>query len=160
MNKKIIIGLVIGFGLLTVLVLASLNPPKSEAITGNQGQSQSQESASRERSAEKIEVVHFHGTQQCVSCITVGKFALETIKNKFPNEYASGKIIFRDINGELPENAALVMKFQARGSSLFVNAIVGGKDNIEEDTTVWRLISDENQYVSYFQNKLKNLLGK
>jgi len=111
-------------------------------------------------SAEKIEVVHFHATQQCWSCITVGEYALKTIKEKFPEEYKNGTIVFRDINGELPENKDIVIKYQARGSSLFVNAITGGKDNIEEDTTVWRLVSNESQFISYFQNKLNKLLGK
>ena len=111
-------------------------------------------------SAEKIEVVHFHATQQCWSCITVGEYALKTIKEKFPEEYTSGSIVFRDINGELPENKDMVVKYQARGSALFVNAITAGKDNIEEDVTVWRLVSNENQFISYFQDKLNKLLGK
>ena len=110
--------------------------------------------------ADKIEVVHFHATQQCVSCITVGKYALQTIKDKFPKEYASGKIVFKEINGELPENQAIVNKYQARGSSLFVNAIRGDKDDIAEDTTVWRLINSESQFISYFENKINSLLGK
>jgi len=110
--------------------------------------------------AEKIEVVHFHGTHQCWSCITVGEYALKTIKEKFPEEFASGKIVYKDINGELKENQEIVVKYQARGSSLFVNAIRGEKDNIAEDTTVWRLVNNESQFVSYFENKLNTLLGK
>ena len=110
--------------------------------------------------ADRIEVVHFHATEQCASCIAVGELSLKTIKEKFPEEYASGKITYLDINGELPENQAIVMKYQARGSSLFVNAIRGGRDDISEDVTVWRLINDENQFVSYFENKLNTLLGK
>ena len=110
--------------------------------------------------ADKIEVIHFHGTEQCVSCITVGKYALQTIKDKFPEEYASGKIVFKEINAELPENQVIVTKYQARGSSLFVNAIRGEKDDILEDVTVWRLVNDEDQFVSYFKNKLNTLLGK
>ena len=110
--------------------------------------------------ADKIEVVHFHATQQCVSCITVGKYALKTIKDKFPEEYASGEIVFKEINGELPENQAIVKKYQARGSSLFVNAIRGSNDEITEDTTVWRLVNSETQYTAYFEGKLKTLLGK
>ena len=110
--------------------------------------------------ADKIEVVHFHATQQCVSCITVGKYALQTIKDKFPKEYASGQIVFKEINAELPENQAIVNKYQARGSSLFVNAIRGSNDEITEDTTVWRLVNSETQYTAYFESKLKTLLGK
>ena len=111
-----------------------------------------------EQTADKIEVVHFHATQQCWSCITVGEYALKTIKEKFPEEYESGKIVYKDINAELPANNDIVLKYQASGSSLFINAIIDGKDNIEEDATVWRLVTNETQYVSYFENKLKNIL--
>lgn len=111
-------------------------------------------------SAEKIEVVHFHATQQCWSCITVGKYVLKTIKEKFSDEYKNGIIVFKDINGELPENRDIVMKYHARGTSLFINAITDGKDNIEEDVTVWRLVNNEDQFINYFENKLKKLLGR
>jgi hypothetical protein len=110
--------------------------------------------------ADKIEVVHFHATQQCVSCITVGKYALKTIQDKFPEEYKSGKIVFKEINGELPENREIVTKYQARGSSLFVNAVQGDKDNIAEDVTVWRLINNESQFMDYFESKLNTLLDR
>ena len=112
------------------------------------------------QAAEKIEVVHFHATEQCWSCKTVGEFALKTIKEKFPEEYKNGTIVFKDINGELPENRELVQKFQASGSALFINAIINGHDNIAEDVTVWRLISDEGKFVGYFQNKLNELIDK
>ena len=110
--------------------------------------------------AEKIEIIHFHATQQCWSCTTVGQYALKTIQEKFPEEYKNGTIVFRDINAELPENRDIVMKYQARGSSLFINAIVNKNDNIEEDTAVWRLVSNENQFITYFENRLNTLLGK
>ena len=111
-------------------------------------------------SADKIEVVHFHATQQCWSCITVGEYALKTITEKFPKEYQNGTIIFKDINGELPENSGIVAKYQASGSSLFINAIINGRDNIEEDTKVWRLVSNEAKYLDYFETKLNSLLNK
>ena len=111
-----------------------------------------------EQTADKIEVVHFHATQQCWSCITVGEYALKTIKEKFPEEYESGKIVYKDINGELPANQAIVIKYQASASSLFINAIKDGKDNIEEDVNVWRYVSNESQFIGYFENKIKSLL--
>jgi len=109
--------------------------------------------------ADKIEVVHFHATQQCYSCITVGKYALKTIQERFPKEYEDGTIVFRDINAELPENRDTVIRYQARGSSLFVNGITGGQDHIQEDVRVWRLVNDEQAFMDYFEGKLKELLG-
>ena len=167
MNKKIIVGSVIGIGILAILAVASSGSPKSsETVVDNQN-NQSNQSAvvdqgysSRFQVAEKIEVVHFHATQQCWSCITVGEYALKTIKEKFPEEYKNGIIVYKDVNGELPENREMVMKYRAAGSSLFVNAITAGNDKIEEDVTVWRLVTNEQQFLNYFEAKLKKLLGK
>lgn len=163
MQKKVII-LIIVVAIIGAIFFATRNGNKPTEAQGTNNQTEkSQENlpmSVAKISAEKIEVVHFHATQQCWSCITVGEYALKTIKDKFPEEYKNGTIVFRDINGELPENKDMVMKYQARGSALFVNAITAGKDNIEEDAAVWRLVSNENQFISYFQNKLNELLGK
>jgi len=136
--------------------LGSTQPASIEPQKENNSSLVSQEKVP----ADKIEVVHFHGTHQCFSCITVGKYALQTIKDKFPEEYQSGKIVFKDINIELPENKEIVIKYQARGSSLFINSINDSKDNMKEDTAVWRLINDKEKYTDYFENKLNTLLGK
>jgi len=163
MQKKIII-LIIGVAIVGVGFFVARNGNKpTEAQNTNNQTTKSQEElpmSTAKTLAEKIEVVHFHATQQCWSCITVGEYALKTIKEKFPEEYKNGTIVFRDINGELPENRDMVIKYQAGGSSLFVNAITAGKDNIKEDVTVWRLVSNESQFISYFQDKLNKLLGK
>ena len=164
MNKKNIIAIIVALGVVIVLLLISVFSNNNPTEAQNNGQTIKTQEGSSDSSvkivADKIEVVHFHATQQCISCTTVGKYALKTIEEKFPEEYKSGKIVFKDINGELPENKEIVMKYQASGSSLFVNAITAGKDNISEDVDVWRLISDEAKFTSYFQDKLNKLLGK
>lgn len=108
---------------------------------------------------DRVDVVHFHATQQCVSCIAVGRLAKATLEESFAEEMRSGHIVFRDINGELPENRDIVIQYQARGSSLFVNAVSQGQDHIEEDVTVWRLYSNAAQYKQYFERKIRTLLS-
>lgn len=107
---------------------------------------------------EKVEVFLFHATQRCISCVNIGKFAKQTIDNNFSEELNSGKIAFREINIDLPENYELTEKFQAFGSSLFVNTIRGEKDYIEQDLKVWRLVGDEAKFESYFKEKIENIL--
>jgi len=165
MNKKtVLISLAVVVAIVGIILLSSNKKDTDLAAEASNSLSNSTANSSLVSQAiplaDKIEVVHFHGTQQCASCITVGKYALKTIQDKFPEEYKSGKIVFKEINGELKENQEIVIKYQARGSSLFVNAIVGDRDNIKEDTTVWRLVNSEPQYLSYFENKLNSLLGK
>lgn len=164
-NKKTFFVLVLLVLVFVAGIVAVENWGKSANSTSISSSSSSETSILTPTSApvipaDKIEVVHFHGTQQCWSCINVGKYALKTIKEKFPEEYASGKIVFQDINGELKENQEIVLKYQARGSSLFINAIRGETDDIAEDVTVWRLVNNEAQFINYFENVLKNLLGK
>ena len=170
MNKKIIIS--IGAVLIIILLFSFKNFANKEVKSSSVSSQASPVSAEFQKEnnsslvsqqvlpADKIEVVHFHATRQCFSCITVGKYALQTIKDKFPDEYQSGKIVFKDINVEWPENKEIVVKYQARGSSLFVNAISDDKDNIKEDATVWRLVNSQEKFTDYFENKLNTLLGK
>lgn len=108
--------------------------------------------------SEKIEVFVFHATQRCISCINIGKYAKATIEEKFPEELKSGKITFREVNIDLPENSKIAQDYKVSGSALFINTIKDGKDNHEEDTTVWRLVTNETQMKSYFEAKLKKIL--
>ncbi|MPN47603.1 hypothetical protein SDC9_195206 [bioreactor metagenome] len=108
--------------------------------------------------SEKIEIFVFHATQRCISCINIGKYAKATIEEKFPEELKSGKITFREVNIDLPENEKMAKDYGVTGSALFINAIKDGKDNHEEDTIVWRLVTNEVQMKSYFESKLKKLL--
>jgi hypothetical protein len=155
MNKKfLIIG---GLIVIALVVFYSLRISGNEVIDNEE--SYNIEVVENEP-VDKIEVVHFHATNQCFSCTTVGEFALKTIKEKFKNEYENGVIVFLDINSELEENKEIVAKYGARGSSLFVNGISDDVDNIKEDTTVWRLVYNEDYFMEYFEKELNNLLGR
>jgi hypothetical protein len=136
------------FGLLILLSACTVDTEQSSvAVTGAE-------------KADKIEVVHFHGTVQCWSCETVGEYTQYTLDRNFAKELADGTISYRSINVELPENAAVVNQYQARGSSLFVNAIYDGEDHISEDVTVWRMIGSQSQFETYLRDKINQLLGK
>lgn len=109
--------------------------------------------------AEKIQVFLFHATQRCSSCIAIGKYAKETIDQKFPEELRSGKIEFREINIDLPENKDLATKFKATGSALFINPIFDRQDHIKDDTRVWQLVSNKQDFINYLSDKLQKMLG-
>lgn len=152
MNKRIIVIVIIIIGSLFLLNDVGKNGKDSSPIQASKNVSLAP--------ADTVEVVNFFGTQRCAACIAVGTLTSKTLNEKFHEELESGKVVFREINGELPENRDIITKYQARGSSLFINAIRGEKEQIEEDITVWRLINSEEQYMAYLENKLNTLLGK
>ncbi len=108
---------------------------------------------------EKLEVYYFHRTARCVSCKAIGKYTSQTMEQKFSKQIADGLIDFRELNVELPENKEIAKKFQASGSSLFINRIIGGKDNIEQDVNVWRLLGNEEKFKQYLESKINSYLG-
>ncbi len=151
MNKKNIITLVVVILLVgAFLVLLTSAQPQTKG-------EKAQENVDI-IGAEKIEVVHFHATQQCWACVTLGELALKTIEQEFLEEYEAGVITFKDANVDLAENRELASKFQARGSSLYINAIIEGEDNIEEDVAVWRLLGSEEAFIEYLSDKLSSML--
>ena len=110
--------------------------------------------------AEKIQLYLFHGTNRCYSCITAGEYAKKALEQNFSQELKSGKIDFREINVDLAENKGVASKFKATGTSLFINSIIDGQDNIKEDTQIWRLVTNEKSFSDYLSAKLKDIIGE
>lgn len=147
MNKKtiVIIGVVITLILLNIIFIK----PKNNFINN-----------SDIIGATKVQVFMFHATQRCSTCIRIGRLLKDTVQERFAEQLKSGKIEFREINVDLQENRVLAEKFQATGSSLFINAIKDGKENIQEDTMVWQLVGGNAvDFKDYLENKLNNILG-
>jgi hypothetical protein len=160
-------AILIILGIIGVLGILSAVPKKD----ASNGQSANLDSASKQQKdtsnmsiavapAQKVEVFLFHRTQRCTTCITIGKLSGQTVEEKFGPEVLSGKVEFREVNIDEPQNKALAEKFQASGSSLFINAIREGGDNIQEDMEVWRLTNDPAAFKNYLANKINVLLGK
>jgi hypothetical protein len=140
----IIILVVLGLG----FVAGGLGKPNAEEMIVT----------SLPKGAEKIEVFVFHATSRCISCINIGEYTKAVIEEKFSKELNSGKITFREVNIDLPENFKMAKDYGVSGSALYINAVKNGKDSHEEDTTVWRLVANETQMKTYFEAKLKAIL--
>jgi hypothetical protein len=108
---------------------------------------------------DKLEIYHFHATNQCYSCKTVGDYAEETINTYFADELESGKIVFSHINVDLPENKDLVMKYGVTGSSLWLGTYKGDNFNAEENTNVWYKIKDKEDYMNYLKGIIEQKLA-
>jgi len=143
-----------GFIIIALILLSVFVIPKY--FTGNVTASGAQISGD----IEKVEVYHFHSTNQCYSCKTVGNYAEETINTYFSNELKSGKIVFGHINGDLPQNTELVKKYGAAGSSLWIGVYYkNGEFSKEENVNVWYKISNKEDYMNYLKGVIESKLS-
>ena len=89
-----------------------------------------------------VEVVYFHRAQRCSGCIHAQDMTEYTLNTYFADELENGEIVFMAINLQDASNSAMVQKFGAYTSSLFLNDVEGGADNISEVKNI-RLMGDE-----------------
>ncbi|MFH1637692.1 MAG: nitrophenyl compound nitroreductase subunit ArsF family protein [Candidatus Woesearchaeota archaeon] len=108
---------------------------------------------------DKLEIYHFHATNQCYSCKTVGAYAEETVNAYFADELKSGKIVFGHINRDLSKNKDLVMKYGVTGSSLWLGTYNGEEFKAEENVNVWYKIKDKQDYMNYLKGIIEQKLA-
>jgi len=105
-----------------------------------------------------VEVVYFHRAQRCSGCIRMQDMTEYTLNTYFADELESGEIVFVAINLQDSVNADMVQKFGAYTSSLFLNDVEDGADDIEELTDVWFVLWDEEGFVDTLKDAIKERL--
>jgi len=111
-------------------------------------------------SVEKVEIIHFHWTNQCNSCIAVGALAEKTVNTYFSDELESGKITFAHINAEFPINKDQVSKYGVNSASLWIGAYDENGFHKEMNANVWYKINNETDYMNYLKGIIeKRLVG-
>ena len=108
--------------------------------------------------ADRVEVVYFHRAQRCYSCIHAEEGIRYTVETYFADELASGKVTFKVINVADEENAAIVNKYGAYTSSLFINTVRDGADHIEEVTDIWLFLGNDEVFTEVVKNKIEKSL--
>ena len=104
-----------------------------------------------------IEVFDFHTTNRCVTCKAIEANTKYTLETYFAKELKSGKITFKIINIDEKVNEKLAEKFQASGTSLFLNVIVAKKEK-QIDLTNFAFTYGKKQ--DEFSEKLKVTIEK
>ncbi len=112
------------------------------------------------RNADRIDVVYFHRTERCDSCIWAGQTSGNTVAKYFAGELASGRVTFREVDVQKPENMAVTAKYGASGSSLFLDYVSGGKDNIVEAQETYPYVGNEAKFSGILRGMIAAGLGK
>lgn len=98
------------------------------SCSGN-AQSQGQKKAEAVKSGNKIEVLDFHTSHRCKTCLTIEDYTRSLLAQAYADEMKDGLITFRLINADDPANEAIVKKYLAFGTTLIVNTISNGKES-------------------------------
>jgi len=120
-----------------------------------------QEKSSSSTSENKIEVIDFHSTHRCKTCNAIEANTKFTLETYFAKELESGIITFQSINIDEEKNYAMAEKFEASGTSLFINVIIDGDEKIFNLTNIaFQKGRDQEVFSKVLKDKINRLLKK
>lgn len=110
--------------------------------------------------ADRVEVVYFHRTQRCNTCLYAEAGIRYTVETYFTDELASGKVTFEVLNVEDKENATVVEKYGASYLTLLINTIRNGTEHIEEVDEIWYCIGDDEAFIKTVKSEIEKSLSE
>jgi hypothetical protein len=119
---------------------------------------------SSEKSEEPNQLViayYFHGTQRCVTCRTIESFAEESLRTEFSGELETGKLAWRPVNVDTPENEHFIQDYElSTRSVVLVEMLDGEQKQWKSLTRTWELVRDKPSFVAYIQQETREFLGE
>lgn len=108
---------------------------------------------------EKVILYLFHGDVRCTTCLAFEKFS-KTALAKFPEDVRQGRIEWREVNFDRPENKHFIKDFALFDKGVVLTRERDGKverwKNIEE---VWDFYDDETGFVTMLSKQIMDFLG-
>jgi len=107
---------------------------------------------------DRVDVVYFHRTNRCRSCIYAETGIHYTLETYFEKELSSGKLTFKSADVQDANNAAIVKKYGAYTSQLFINTVIGDTEHIEDVTEIWLFIGNDEAFCQVVGTKIEKAL--
>lgn len=103
-------------------------------------------------------VIYFHRTVRCAGCIYAEDGITWTIDNYFADEVADGQLVFMSIDLQDEDNKAIVEKYGAYTSQLFMNKVTNGVEKIEQITSVWFYLGNDQAFANAVKTVIEERL--
>ena len=103
---------------------------------------------------------YFHGNVRCVSCVKIETLSRKAVTEGFPEELKSGRLQFREVNIDEPQNRHFTEDYRLSSQSLVIVRFHDGRQvrwqNLEK---VWTLLDSEREFISYVRDGVSGFLG-
>jgi hypothetical protein len=104
-------------------------------------------------------VTYFHTTARCYTCHKIEELSALAVKSYFEDELKRGRVVWRVINVDEPENRHFVKDYNLYTKHVIVSEI---KDNQEvrwkDLKDVWTLVRNEEKFGNYVQTEISDWL--
>ena len=109
----------------------------------------------------RVIAYYFHGTQRCMTCRTIESYAEETLKTEFSGELEAGKLEWRAVNVDTPENEHFIQDYELTTRSVVLVEMLDGQQKQWKNLSrVWELVRDKPAFAAYIQEETTGFLGE
>lgn len=133
----------------------SVTSAKTAAVDTN-----SSGTASSENSHQLV-VYYFMSTYRCPSCIYIERTTKTVVENTFASQVKSGRMIFKAINIDQPENKHYDKDYKLYAQSVILSDVKDGKElrwiNLDK---VWKLLNNDKAFQEYIIKEINSYLGE
>ena len=103
----------------------------------------------------RVIAYYFHGTFRCSTCRTIEEYSHDAIQTYFAKELGNGKLEFRPVNVEEPENKHFIQDYQLVTRSLVLSLVSDGKEMKWKNLAdVWKLVRDKEKFYQYVKDEV------
>lgn len=108
----------------------------------------------------KVVVYYFHGTVRCETCLLIEAMAEGTLQADFPEEFTNGRLLWRPLSVDLPENVHFVKDFGLGANELVVLRKREHRGATwEKVADIWDLAADPNRFRERLRGVVARFLG-
>jgi hypothetical protein len=110
---------------------------------------------------DRVAAYYFHATTRCHGCLWIEATTDSTIRAAFAPALKEGRLEWRAINFEEPQNQALARQFEIEGSTLVIAQIVGGEiARSEHVDQAWYLVDKPAALFDLVREHVAEYLGE
>jgi hypothetical protein len=110
--------------------------------------------------AHRILAYYFHTTQRCATCRKIEAYTAEAIQTGFPEELKAGRLVFRTLNVDEPDNKHFLKDYKLFTKSVvLVDEQPGRQSAWKNLPKIWELIGDKEKFVRYIQDETRSYLA-
>lgn len=146
---------------LGILMLAAVGttlakPAANDSVTTSSG-------GGKANSAEqtKLVVYYFHGNVRCVNCVNFEKFTDELMGTVYADAIKQGKIEWKIVNFDEPQNEHFINDYQLFTKSLVLVLMKNGKQQTFKNLAgIWQTAGNKEKFQAYVRSEIDAMLQK
>ena len=109
----------------------------------------------------KVIAYYFHGKVRCPTCQSIESYAHEAVSEGFADQINSGRLQWRVLNYEEPQNQSLVRQYEVVAPTVVLVRLEGGKQARWENLSdVWGLTGSKADFLEYIRENVRSFLAE